>query len=79
MKLPSILAASLVIAGCSPASPRFLGQAPVPVDTGPHAFDVYLLPGEAQAVRTNRAVLPDPDAVRTAALLAMAFPDDRTP
>ena len=37
-----------------------------------HAFDVYLLPKEAQAVRTNATVLPDPAEVRTAALVAMA-------
>ena len=72
MKFGPVLAAMLIASGCSPASPRFLGQPPVPVETGRHAFYVYLLPREAQAVRTNRAVLPDLAEVRIAALLAMA-------
>ncbi len=72
MKRAFLLLSALALAGCSPASPRFLGQTPIPVEAGPHAFDVYLLPAEAQAVRTNATVLPDLAQVRAAAIVAMA-------
>jgi len=64
------LAIFLLLLGCSSASPKYLGIAPVRLQVGAYDLDVYRKGPDVQVIRTNTMAMPDAGAVAAAAVLA---------
>ena len=65
-----ILLMLMLVAGCASPALRFNGAERQEVRVGGHDFTVFALSDEAQVIRTNRVVLPDPAQVKASAVLA---------